>query len=99
MIYNAGVLSGWGSPLEAGIDGLKSNIETNVYGAYHTAVHFAPLLLKSSYKNKALVFLSSSFASLALADEILQSHAVTFGTVGYDPTALYNVSKVCLRYE
>jgi NAD(P)-dependent dehydrogenase (short-subunit alcohol dehydrogenase family) len=90
IIYNAGVLSGWGNPLEVGISALKQNIDTNLYGAYFTAVHFAPLLLKSNYKHKALVFLSSSFGSLALADEIKASH----GVPEYDPSALYNISKV-----
>jgi NAD(P)-dependent dehydrogenase (short-subunit alcohol dehydrogenase family) len=90
IIYNAGVLAGWGNPLEVGFNALKQNIDTNLYGPYFTAVQFAPLLLKSTYKNKALVFLSSSFGSLGLADEIKASH----GVPGYDPSALYNVSKV-----
>jgi NADP-dependent 3-hydroxy acid dehydrogenase YdfG len=94
VIYNAGVLSGWGSLLEAGIDGLKDNMDINVYGAYYTALYFTPLLLKSKYEKKSLVFLSSNFASLTLADEIYASHVKLFGTPGHDPTALYNISKV-----
>lgn len=94
IIYNAGVLSGWGSILEAGINGLKENIDINVYGAYYASLHFTPLLLKSQYKKKSLVLVTSNFASLAMADEIYQAHTQLFGTHGYEPTALYNVSKV-----
>lgn len=97
VIYNAGVLSGWGSVLDAGIGGLKENIDTNVYGAYYASQYFTPLLLKSTYKKKSLVLLSSNFGSLTLADEIYQSHAKLFGTPDHDPTALYNISKVKLH--
>jgi NAD(P)-dependent dehydrogenase (short-subunit alcohol dehydrogenase family) len=91
------VLGGWGSLLDVGIDPLKANMDTNVYGAYFATVHFAPLLLKSSYEKKSLVFLSSSFGSLNLADEIYESHVKLFGTQGHDPSAMYNVSKTALN--
>lgn len=68
---------------------------TNVYGAYYTAVSFAPLLLKSKYEKKSLVYISSSFASMQLADEITASHEEHIAK-GFDATALYNISKVSL---
>jgi NADP-dependent 3-hydroxy acid dehydrogenase YdfG len=37
VLYNAGVLKGFGNILDVGIDGLKDNIDTNVYGAYYSA--------------------------------------------------------------
>jgi NAD(P)-dependent dehydrogenase (short-subunit alcohol dehydrogenase family) len=97
VIYNAGVLDGWGSVLEAGIKGLESNMQTNVYGAYYTAQSFTPLLLKSTYAKKSLVFLSSSFGSLELATATFESHIVLFGTKDHEPTALYNISKTALN--
>jgi NAD(P)-dependent dehydrogenase (short-subunit alcohol dehydrogenase family) len=62
VIYNAGVLKGFGNILEVGIDSLKDNINTNLYGAYYAAVEFTPLLLRSKYSKKTLVFLTSEFA-------------------------------------
>jgi NAD(P)-dependent dehydrogenase (short-subunit alcohol dehydrogenase family) len=94
VIYNSGVLRGWGNVLEVGIEPLKENIETNVYGAYHAAVEFSPFLLKSGFQNKSLVFVSSTFASLSLP--IFEEHQA-FGMPGCDPTAMYNISKVSPR--
>jgi len=96
VIYNAGVLKGFGNLLEVGIDGLKDNINTNVYGAYFAAVKFTPLLLKSQYAKKSLVLLSSEFGSLSLSDKVFADHEKGFGVSGYDVTAMYNISKVCL---
>lgn len=93
VIYNSGVLQGFGNLLDVGAQPLIENMTTNVYGAYYVAAAFAPLLLKSKYERKSLVFLSSSFASLQLADEITAAHEEAFGK-GFDATALYNVSKV-----
>lgn len=93
VIYNSGVLSGFGNLLDVGAQPLIENMTTNVYGAYYVAAAFAPLLLKSKYEKKSLVFLSSSFASMQLADEITSVHEEAFGK-GFDATALYNVSKV-----
>lgn len=47
VIYNAGVLKGVGNVLQVGLDGLKENINTNLYGAHHIAVEFSPFLLRS----------------------------------------------------
>ncbi|PTB43756.1 hypothetical protein M441DRAFT_24047 [Trichoderma asperellum CBS 433.97] len=96
VIYNSGVLSGFGNLLDVGAQPLIENMTTNVYGAYHVAVAFVPLLLKSKYERKSLVFLSSSFASMQLADEITAVHEEAFGK-GFDATALYNVSKTALN--
>ena len=93
MIYNSGVLAGWGSVLDPAVDAFKQNIETNVYGAYYATHHFAPLLLKSTFKHKALVFLSSTYGSITLADDVYANHARLLSTP-YDPAALYNISKV-----
>lgn len=81
--------------LEVGAQSLIDNMTTNVYGAYHTAVAFAPLLLKSKYMRKSLVLLSSSFASMQLADEVTASHEELI-VKGFDATAMYNISKVIL---
>lgn len=81
--------------LDVGAQSLIDNMTTNVYGAYHAAVAFAPLLLKSKYERKSLVFLSSSFASMQLADEITAAHEEGIAK-GFDATAMYNVSKVKL---
>lgn len=94
VIYNAGVLAGWGNLLEIGIEGLKTNMETNVYGAYYSAVVFSPLLLASSYSKKSLVLISSTFGSLALATQQFKTHEVMFASPGADPCAQYNISKV-----
>ncbi|KAL6890511.1 NAD(P)-binding protein [Trichoderma evansii] len=91
VIYNSGVLLGFGNLLDAGAQPLIDNMTTNVYGAYYVAAAFAPLLLKSKYERKSLVFLSSSFASMQLVDEITASHEVAFGA-GFDATALYNTA-------
>jgi NAD(P)-dependent dehydrogenase (short-subunit alcohol dehydrogenase family) len=96
VIYNSGILSGFGNLLEVGAQPLIDNFTTNVYGAYHVAAVFAPLLLKSTFGKKSLVFLSSSFASLQLADEVTASHEEVFGK-GFDATAAYNISKVRIR--
>lgn len=93
-IYNSGVSKGFGNLVDIGIQGLKDNFDVNVYGAYHAAVAFAPLLLKSTYVKKCLVFLTSTFGSLTLSTQILAVHEKIQGTTGYDATALYNISKV-----
>lgn len=98
VIYNAGVLNGFGNILEVGIDGLKDNISTNVYGAYFAAVEFTPLLLKSTYAKKSLVFLSSEYGSLGLSSKVFADHEKLFGVTGYDATAMYNISKVLLYF-
>jgi NAD(P)-dependent dehydrogenase (short-subunit alcohol dehydrogenase family) len=67
-------------------------METNVYGAYHAAVAFSPFLLKSGFQNKSLVFVSSTFASFTLP--IFEEHT-NYGMPDCDPTAMYNISKVC----
>ncbi|KAF2415954.1 NAD(P)-binding protein [Tothia fuscella] len=97
VIYNAGVLGGWGNLLEIGIEGLKTNMETNVYGAYYAAVVFSPFLLASTYSKKSLVLMSSTFGSLALATEQFKTHEVLFGSTGADPCAQYNISKTALN--
>ncbi|KAE9364059.1 NAD(P)-binding protein [Stipitochalara longipes BDJ] len=97
VIYNAGVLNGFGNILEVGIDGLKKNIDTNVYGAYYAAVEFAPLLLKSTYPKKSLVLLSSEYGSIALSSKVFTDHEKLFGVTGYDSTAMYNISKTALN--
>lgn len=94
VIYNAGVSNGFGNLFETGIQGLKDNLDVNLYGAYHAAVAFAPLLLKSTYARKSLVFLSSTFGSLTLSTQVLAAHEKIQGAIGYDATALYNISKV-----
>jgi NAD(P)-dependent dehydrogenase (short-subunit alcohol dehydrogenase family) len=93
VIYNSGILNGLGNLLEVGIQPLIENITTNVYGAYHTATEFVPLLLKSKYEKKSVVLISSSFASMQLSDEIAAVHEEFLGS-GYDATAMYNISKV-----
>ncbi|KAK9366753.1 hypothetical protein V1509DRAFT_227210 [Lipomyces kononenkoae] len=97
VIYNAGVLAGAGNVLDVGVSGLKDNIETNVYGAYYAAVAFAPFLLRSNFERKSLALLSSSFGSFALSDMLSAVKAAAFGTVTFDPTAMYNVSKTTLN--
>jgi NAD(P)-dependent dehydrogenase (short-subunit alcohol dehydrogenase family) len=92
VIYNSGVLNGLGNLLEVGVQPLKENIDTNLYGAYYAAVEFAPLLLKSGYEKKSLVLLSSSFASMQLSDDVAAAHEELFGR-GFDATAMYNISK------
>ena len=72
VIYNAGVLEGFGNILEVGIDRLKDNINTNAYGAYYAATDFVPMLLRSRYAKKSFVLLSSEYTSLALSSEVLQ---------------------------
>lgn len=60
--------------------------ETNVCGAYYTALYFT-LLPEYMYNRNFLIFLSTFFASLAPADEIFQplctvllsSHLIAFG--------------------
>jgi NAD(P)-dependent dehydrogenase (short-subunit alcohol dehydrogenase family) len=94
VIFNSGVLRGWGNLTEIGIEGLKENIDTNVYGAYYAAIEFSPLLLKSEFPKKSLVLMSSEFASFGLEEEIFKSHAAAFNTPDHDPTAMYNISKV-----
>ncbi|KAL7781784.1 NAD(P)-binding protein [Trichoderma afarasin] len=96
VIYNSGILNGFGNLLEVGIQPLIENITTNVYGAYYTATEFVPLLLKSKYEKKTLVLLSSSFASMQLSDETSAVHESLFGS-GYDATAMYNISKTALN--
>ncbi|KAM0521363.1 hypothetical protein ACHAPE_002843 [Trichoderma viride] len=96
VIYNSGVLNGFGNMLDVGAQSLVDNMTTNVYGAYHAAVAFAPLLLKSKYERKSLVFLSSSFASMQLADEIAAAHEEGIAK-GFDATAMYNISKTALN--
>jgi len=96
VIYNAGVLKGFGNILEVGIDGLKENIDTNLYGAYYAAVEFSPFIIRSEYTKKSLVFLSSDFGSFGFSDQLLALHQADFG-VTYDPTALYNISKTALN--
>ncbi len=98
VIYNSGVLKGFGNMFDVGIQPLKENIDVNVYGAYYTAAAFAPLLLKSTYDKRSLVFVTSTFGSLALSLHILAAHeelqnGVGMGS-GFDATAMYNVSKV-----
>ncbi|KAK9235501.1 hypothetical protein V1525DRAFT_409743 [Lipomyces kononenkoae] len=97
VIYNAGVLVGFGNVLDVGVSGLKDNIETNVYGAYYAAVAFAPFLLRSNFERKSLAFVTSSFGSFALSDTLSAMKAAAFGTVTFDPTAMYNVSKATLN--
>ncbi|KAL7899947.1 hypothetical protein HDV63DRAFT_416650 [Trichoderma sp. SZMC 28014] len=96
VIYNSGVLNGFGNLIDVGAQPLIDNMTTNVYGAYYTAVSFAPLLLKSKYEKKSLVYISSSFASMQLADEITASHEEHIAK-GFDATALYNISKTALN--
>jgi NAD(P)-dependent dehydrogenase (short-subunit alcohol dehydrogenase family) len=98
VIYNAGVLNGFGNILEVGIDGLKDNINTNLYGAYYAAAEFVPLLLKSKYAKKALVLLSSEYGSIALSSKVFADHEKLFSVTGYDSTAMYNISKVIAFY-
>lgn len=93
VIYNSGILNGIGNLLEVGIQPLKENINTNVYGAYYAAIAFVPLLRKSNYEKKNFALLSSSFASLALSDDVAATHEQFLGA-GFDGTAMYNISKV-----
>ncbi|KAL7920312.1 hypothetical protein ACQKWADRAFT_322213 [Trichoderma austrokoningii] len=96
VIYNSGVLNGFGNMLEVGAQSLVDNMTTNVYGAYHTAVAFTPLLLKSKNERKSLVLLSSSFASMQLVDETTASHEEVIAK-GFNATAMYNISKTALN--
>jgi NAD(P)-dependent dehydrogenase (short-subunit alcohol dehydrogenase family) len=93
VIYNSGVLEGLGNLLEVGIQPLKDNVNTNLYGAYYTAIEFVPLMLKSNYKKKSFALISSSFASFGLSDETAAFYEKIFGS-GFDVTAMYNISKV-----
>jgi NAD(P)-dependent dehydrogenase (short-subunit alcohol dehydrogenase family) len=94
VIYNAGILRGVGKNiLEIGIEPLKENLETNVFGAYYSAVEFTPFLVNSKFERKSLVLMSSNFGSIALADTLFQLKKAAFGT-DFEPTAMYNISKV-----
>jgi NAD(P)-dependent dehydrogenase (short-subunit alcohol dehydrogenase family) len=98
VIYNSGVSNGFGNILDAGVQSLKDNFDVNVYGAYHAAVAFTPLLLKSTYPKKSLVYLASTFGSFGLTLQVLAAHeqiqkSAGLGS-GFDATAMYNVSKV-----
>ncbi|OBT94409.1 hypothetical protein VE01_07758 [Pseudogymnoascus verrucosus] len=97
VIYNAGILRGVGKNiLEIGIEPLKENLETNVFGAYYSAVEFTPFLLNSKFERKSLVLMSSNFGSIVLADTLFQLKTAAFGT-DFEPTAMYNISKTTLN--
>jgi NAD(P)-dependent dehydrogenase (short-subunit alcohol dehydrogenase family) len=97
VIYNSGVLTGMGNILDVGLDGLKDNMETNVYGAYTASVEFAPFLLQSDYPKRSLVLVSSTFGSLSLSDELFDQHAKAFGTPDFHVFAMYDISKTALN--
>ncbi|KAH8803435.1 hypothetical protein F5884DRAFT_903976 [Xylogone sp. PMI_703] len=97
VIFNSGTFRGRGNLLEVGVEALKENIDTNVYGAYYTAVEFSPFLLKSEFPKRSLVLMSSEFGSLELDEELFKSHAALFNTPDHDPTAMYNISKTALN--
>lgn len=98
VIYNAGVLKGaGGNILDVGIEALKENLETNVFGAYYSAVEFTPFLRNSKFERKSLVLLASNFGSMAQADILFQLKSAGFGT-DFEPTAMYNISKVGLNH-
>lgn len=98
VIYTAGILKGVGrNILDVGIEPLKENLETNVFGAYYSAVEFTPFLRNSKFERKSLVLLSSNFGSMAQADVLFRHKSAGFGT-DFEPTAMYNISKVGLNY-
>jgi len=97
VIYNAGVLKGFGNIFDVGIEPLKESMDTNVYGAYYATVAFAPFLLRSKAPHKLLILLTSNFGSLGLSNAINAANQATFGTPGFDPTAIYNISKTALN--
>jgi NAD(P)-dependent dehydrogenase (short-subunit alcohol dehydrogenase family) len=94
VIYNAGVLIGWGPFTEVGVDALRENMNVNVFGAYVSTIEFAPFLAKSTFKNKVIVLVSSSFGSITTTKENFEMHSQAFGTPGFNPTAAYDISKV-----
>ena len=96
VIYNTGVLNSLGNILDIGVEGLKANLDTNLYGAYLVSVEFTPFLLNSDYSQRCLVLLSSSFGSLTLSDELYEQHARALGTPDYHVFASYDISKVSL---
>jgi NAD(P)-dependent dehydrogenase (short-subunit alcohol dehydrogenase family) len=96
VIYNAGVLTSIGNILDVGVEGLKSNLDTNFYGAYLASVEFTPFLLNSDYSRRCLVLVSSSFGSLTLSDELYEQHAQALGTPDFHAFASYDISKVSL---
>jgi len=97
VIYNAGVLASVGNILDVGVEGLKANLDTNLYGAYLASVEFAPFLLNSEYSRRCLVFVSSSFGSLTLSDELFEQHARSLGTPDFHAFASYDISKTALN--
>jgi len=97
VIYNTGVLNSLGNILDIGVEGLKANLDTNLYGAYLVSVEFTPFLLNSDYSQRCLVLLSSSFGSLTLSDELYEQHARALGTPDYHVFASYDISKVALN--
>jgi len=97
VIYNAGVLTSIGNILDVGVEGLKSNLDTNFYGAYLASVEFTPFLLNSDYSRRCLVLVSSSFGSLTLSDELYEQHAQVLGTPDFHAFASYDISKTALN--
>ena len=98
VIHNAGVFASAGNILDVGVEGLKANLDTNLYGAYLTSIEFTPFLLNSNYSQRCLILVSSSVASLTLSDELYDQHARALGTPDYHAFASYDISKVSLCF-
>lgn len=94
VIYNAGVLKGFGSLTSAGLDPRKVNITVDLFGPYTTALEFIPFVRASEYSNKVMVLIGSSFGSITTAQEDFEQHGVWFGDKGVNATAAYDISKV-----
>jgi NAD(P)-dependent dehydrogenase (short-subunit alcohol dehydrogenase family) len=94
VIYSAGVLKGLGPVTAAGLDGLKENITVNLFGAYASAMEFFPFVERSTYAQKVLTFIGSSFGSVTTLKENFDMHNKIFGTTGVNVTATYDISKV-----
>ncbi|KAM0786297.1 hypothetical protein ACM66B_001775 [Microbotryomycetes sp. NB124-2] len=64
LINNAGVIEGGFQPVlrPGAVDGLKKELEVNVFGAMYTTEAFVPLLQKGN--KKQIIFLSSILGSL-----------------------------------
>ncbi|KAF3400099.1 hypothetical protein F1880_008345 [Penicillium rolfsii] len=97
VIYNAGVLKGFAPITKAKLDDFKVNIEVNVYGAHTAAVTFYPFVKESTYSNKVLAIIGSSFGSVTTAEANFEMHAQAFGTPGANCSALYDISKTAVE--
>ncbi|KAJ5761861.1 uncharacterized protein N7511_005243 [Penicillium nucicola] len=97
VIYNAGVLKGFGPLTASGLDGLKENISVNLFGAYASALEFFPFVQRSTYSNKVLTFIGSSFGSITTYKENFDLHNMAFGTSGVNVTASYDISKTAME--